>query len=33
MSPNGSVESQPFNYFFVNEGLKDNDQDPNVNCY
>ena len=33
MPPNGSFESQSFNPFSVNEDLKDNDQDPNVNFY
>ena len=33
MPPNGSFESQSFNLFSVNEDLKDNDQDPDVNFY
>ena len=33
MPPNGSFESQSFNPFSVNEDLKDNDQDPDVNFY
>ena len=33
MPPNGSFESHSFNPFSVNEDLKDNDQDPDVNLY
>ena len=33
MPPNSSFESQSFNPFSVNEDLKENDQDPNVNFY
>ena len=33
MPPNGSFESQSFNPFSVNEDLKDNNQEPNVNFY
>ena len=33
MPPTGSFETWPFNPFSVNENLKDNDQDPNVNFY
>ena len=33
MPPNGSFESQSFNPVSVNEDLKDNDQDPEVNFY
>ena len=33
MPPNGSFEPQSFNPFSVNEDLKDNDQDPDVNFY
>ena len=33
MPPNASFNSQFFNPFFVNEDLKDNDQDANVNFY
>ena len=33
MAPNGSFGSQSFNPFPVNEDLKDNDQDPDVNLY
>ena len=33
MPPNGSFESQSFNSFSINEHLKDNDQDPDVNFY
>ena len=29
----GSFETQSFNPFSVNEDLKDNDQDPDVNFY
>ena len=30
MSRNGNLESQSFNPFSINEGLKDNEQDPDV---
>ena len=33
MPPNGGFESQSFNPFSINENLKDNDQDPDVNFY
>ena len=33
MPPDGSFEFQSFNPFSVNEDLKDNDQDPDVNFY
>ena len=33
MPPNGSFESQSFNLFSINEDLKDNDHDPDVNFY
>ena len=33
MRPNGSFESQSFNLFSINEDLKDNDHDPDVNFY
>ena len=33
MPPNGGFESQSFNPFSVNEDLKDNDQDHDVNFY
>ena len=33
MPPNGSFETQSFNPFSVNEDLKDNDQDSDVNFY
>ena len=33
MPPSGSFESQSSNPFSVNEDLKDNNQDPNVNFY
>ena len=34
MSPNGSFEAQSYNpFFFVNEDLKNNDQDSHVNFY
>ena len=33
MPPNGNFETQSFNPFSVNEDLKGNDQDPNVNFY
>ena len=33
MPQNSSFESQSFNPFSVNEDLKDNDQDPDVNLY
>ena len=33
MPPNGSFESQPLYPFSVNEDLKDNDHNPDVNFY
>ena len=33
MPPNGNFESQSFNLFSVNEDLKDNNKDPDVNFY
>ena len=33
MSPNGSFESQSFNPSSINEDLKNDDQDPDVNFY
>ena len=33
MSANGNFETQSFNPFSVNEDLKDNDQNPDVNFY
>ena len=33
MPPTGSFETRSFNPFSVNENLKDNDQDPNVNFF
>ena len=34
MSPNGSFEAQSYNpFFFVNEDLKNNDQDSHVKFY
>ena len=33
MPPSGNFETQSFNPFSVNEDLKDNDQNPDVNFY